>query len=388
MRPPRRKYRSGRGPRGTVIVLLTVMLVVLLGLAALTVDIGVVATIRAQLQTAADAAALAGARQLATERRMSKTITDLTAETTAARTQAIAIAQANYVSGKALSASNITVTTGYVDESAANPGSTFSATAASTTHNSVQVSVTYQSAAIFGGVLRSGGTTVSATSTATVGLAQIASFNSNLGLNAQILPIVLDQTTYNAMIAGTTSDQYSFNSATYVAGTTSGVTSGADGVAESKFFPVSTGSPGNWGTVSFDGKGGGGAAALKQEISGSGSTASGMTPAQMIADLPLPAWFYAKSGMNASISGDLTSIMGKAAVVPVYDTTNGSNGANLQYRVVSYAGVRIVAVNFQGSNKYVIAQPAIITDPTAVPATGNLSTSWSNGGVVVVHLTR
>ena len=60
-----------------------------------------------------------------------------------------------------------------------------------------------------------------------------------------LLPIVLDKASYEAMIAETTTDQY-----TYTSGLGNGtVTDGADGVHESKMYPLASGDPGNWGTV-------------------------------------------------------------------------------------------------------------------------------------------
>ena len=50
--------------KGTIIVMVAVMLVVLLGCVALAVDIGYLYVARAELQRAADAAALAGAQAM------------------------------------------------------------------------------------------------------------------------------------------------------------------------------------------------------------------------------------------------------------------------------------------------------------------------------------
>jgi Flp pilus assembly protein TadG len=78
-------------PRGSILTLTAVLLFAFFGLAALAVDIGVIATARAQLETVADAAALAGAMQLAINS------SDPTVAQAQAQTQAIAIGQANYV---------------------------------------------------------------------------------------------------------------------------------------------------------------------------------------------------------------------------------------------------------------------------------------------------
>src|SRR5260370_40259080 len=98
---------------GMVLVLAALLLVAMLSFVALAVDIGIIATAQAQLKTVTDAAALAGARQLASDRRISTTITDLTPETNAARTQAIAIGQANSVLGQAAQVTNSNVVIGY-----------------------------------------------------------------------------------------------------------------------------------------------------------------------------------------------------------------------------------------------------------------------------------
>ena len=48
---------------------------------------------------------------------------------------------------------------------------------------------------------------------------------------------------------------------------------------------------------------------------------------------------------------------------------------------------RIVAVSFQGNPKYVIIQPCLSTEPSAIADPG-APVSWTEGGVVRLHLTR
>lgn len=79
-----RGFQSGR--RGVVLVFTMVMLVVLLGFAALTVDVGLMYNTRNDLQSTADAAALAGAQQLP--------------DLGAARAAALAYARRNYPGAK------------------------------------------------------------------------------------------------------------------------------------------------------------------------------------------------------------------------------------------------------------------------------------------------
>jgi Flp pilus assembly protein TadG len=62
-----KKNISARGERGAVIVIFAICLFVLIGFAALAIDIGYLHTTRSELQNVADAAALAGARYLGDE---------------------------------------------------------------------------------------------------------------------------------------------------------------------------------------------------------------------------------------------------------------------------------------------------------------------------------
>src|SRR4051794_6539543 len=89
--------RSGR-LKGATVVILAALLPVFIGGLALSVDTAVIATARAQLSTAADAAALAGARKLATKQRLAGSVLS-DADIASARSEAIAAAGRNTVLG-------------------------------------------------------------------------------------------------------------------------------------------------------------------------------------------------------------------------------------------------------------------------------------------------
>jgi Flp pilus assembly protein TadG len=373
--------------RGMVLVLAALLLVAMLSFVALAVDIGVIATAQAQLKTVTDAAALAGARQLASDRRISTTITNLTPETNAARTQAIAIGQANSVLGQAAQVISSNVVIGYKNVNPPNmdpPDANVNTSASFTTYNSVQVTASTTVAALFSAAFRSTGSTVSVTSTATVEVDQIQGFQDNLNVNAGILPIVMDSTAYNQMITGNGGDNYTFTFTSYNPPNSNGVTAGPDGIAESVTYPITTDLPGNWGTINF-GVSSNSTKSLGDQI------ANGITPAQMTNEFPsgtvtAPHQFGGNPGISAGLESALTSIIGQAVTVPIYDQSGG-NGTNAWYHVVSFASVRVVAVKLTGNNKYVVVQPAINDDPTAIPNTGQPN-SWSSGGVIFLHLSR
>jgi Flp pilus assembly protein TadG len=390
-----RHRKVSRLRRGSSIVLVGLVLPVFIGLAALSVDLSVVAVTEAQLRCAADAAALAGAIQLADDYR-TQGITNLSNEISAANTYATQFAQANNVLGSAPviiananNASTGDIVVGYLDPN--NINATLDTSAASESkYNAVQVSTARSSdhgglvPAYFSKLLGNQGTTVQTTSTAIAQNFSIKGFQAvDSGANAHLLPIVLDVDTYNAMIAGQTQDQYTWNPATKT------VSVGPDGVTESVLYPVGSGSPGNWGTIQV-GVTDNSTSTLGNQIE------YGITPAQLATypnstialdytKTPPQITFEGNPGISAGLKAYLDAIIGQPVTIPIYDQ-NGGNGSNAWYRVIQFAAVRILAVNFQGNPKYVIVQPANVYDPTAIP--GTAQSSWNAGGVIAIYLAR
>ena len=69
-------------------------------------------------------------------------------------------------------------------------------------------------------------------STATVQNYSIAGYTSVNGLNANLLPIALSNTNYTQMLAGQTSDQYTYQGPTSGGNSNGTVTNGPDGIYE------------------------------------------------------------------------------------------------------------------------------------------------------------
>jgi Flp pilus assembly protein TadG len=387
--------RAKRHRRGTTAVVAAALLPAFIGLTALATDTAVVAVARSQMSTAADAAALAGAMQLATEDRV-QGATGLATEITAANNQAVSLATSNRVLGTAPVVSANTsnqsggqIMVGYLDPT--NPHSTLDSSTASTSKfNSVQVKVlrdaTHGGAVptVFAQLMGFKGTNVTVTSTATAQAYSISGFQAAGSLNANLLPIVLDKTTWQSMMAGAgqSTDQYTYNSSTNT------VTSGADGIYESQLYPVSSGSPGNWGTIKV-GVSNNSTSTLSAQIQ------YGITPAQLATfpnstiqldstQNPPSITFSGNPGISAGIKSALQSIIGQPVAVPIYDQ-NGGNGNNAWYRVIAFQPARILSVNFQGNPKYVIIQPCLLNDQTAIAGTAQ---SWTSGGLISVQLTR
>jgi Flp pilus assembly protein TadG len=354
------------------------------GLVALAVDIGVIATAKAQLQTVADAAALAGARQLVSPRRLSSTITDLTPEMQKATDQAITIGQRNSVLGQAVVITSSDVAFGYLDPTI--PSDTLHTDVNALQYNSVQVTATRSSdhvgvvPAFFSSLLGYGGSTISVTSTATANLYQIKGYHNFNSLNANIVPFALSITRYNAMINNTTADNYTFTPSNI--SPPGSVTPGPDGIYESENNVLENVNI-NWSTFYFTGSNGSESPSIvNSEIE------NGVPPSLLSS---APTSYSATPGINAATSDDtlvwdkaLKGIIGYPVAVPIYDP------ANLE--IAYYAVVRFVKVNLPGTPPNeppnVIVQPAVGDDPTAIPSTNTTPNPWTQGGQIVLHLSR
>jgi Putative Flp pilus-assembly TadE/G-like len=381
------------------------MLPLFLAFVAMAVDTAMIAVARSQLGTAADSAALAGAQQLATERVLGAT-TLTSGIITTINNQALKFAQSNTVLGATpvLSTNLSEIVVGYLDLT--NPSSTLNSSSSLTTSfNSVQVTLSRDSThggpvpTVFAQLMGFKGANVSVTRTASA-VNSVAGFRASGSYSASLLPIVLDMTTWLNMMPPTFAFQYEGNTVYGTASPTTAtdqytynasnntVTAGADGIYESQFYPVSSGSSGNWGTIQV-GVSNNGTSTLSAQIQ------SGITPAelatfpnstiQLDSTLNPPSiTFTGNPGISAGIKSALTAIIGQPCSIPIYDT-NGGKGANAWYRVIAFQPAVILSVNFQGNPKYVIIQPCLINDPTAIRGTAQ---PWTPGGQTNVFLSR
>jgi Flp pilus assembly protein TadG len=397
--------RVGRDRRATAAWTFALLLPVIIGILALSIDSGVLCLARAQLSSAADAAALAGAQQLASDTRLTGAA-NMTSLIALANNQAVSLAGRNQVLGQpvdvvgnpynTVDSSATDVLVGYIDPTAAySSSSTLLTTPASAQlFNAVSVTASRSPSrtgvvpAFFSSVMGFHGSSISVSSTALAWNYSIAGFRTTSnGLSAHMLPIVLDVDTYNAMMAGVgttigaATDQYTWNP------TTQTVTSGPDGVPESVLYPVESGNPGNWGTIKVGVDNNSTSILNDQILNGISPSELATFPNGTIAldtSLTPPSiTFPGNPGISAGIKSSLTAIIGDPVTIPIYDLTGG-NGSNAWYRVIAFAGMRIMAVNFQGNPKYVIIQPAFVKDPTAIP--GTAQSSWTKGGLIVLHL--
>ena len=276
---------------------------------------------------------------------------------------------------------NILNTTSALDTTLASAGS----------YNSVQVIAARAAShnnpipAAFASIWGVTGIDVTTQSTATAQVYQVAGFTPGGSSYVNILPIVMPQANYNAMIAGNTPDQYAYNPATNT------VSPGQDGVGESQLYPIKNGDPGNWGTVKI------GVSNNSTSVLGA-QILDGVTAAQMSTYpnstlaldpslSPPSVTLGGNPGLSAGIKSDVGAIIGEVRPIAIYDQTGG-NGNNAWYQVIAFAYVRVMASNFQGGNKYVLVQPASAFDTTAIPGPPLPGTWQYSTGLVRLSLTR
>jgi hypothetical protein len=199
------------------------------------------------------------------------------------------------------------------------------------------------------------------------------------GGNIDLLPYALDVETWNALLAGQASDQWTWNPQTKT------ITAGADGVKEVNLFPQGTGSPGNRGTVDI-GSANNSTSDIARQI------LHGISPADLAyhggklefnqsGELDLNG----DTGISAGVKDELAAIKGQPRLIPIFSKVVGP-GNNAQYTIVHFAGIRIMDVKLTGamSQKRVIIQPCPMVIPGAIPSNSGTS-SYAYTPIVLVR---
>ncbi|MDX1963413.1 MAG: pilus assembly protein TadG-related protein [Pirellulales bacterium] len=372
---PYRQLSQHAKRAGNVMMLTLFLLVGLLGCVAFAVDLGYLSMARTELQRTADAAALAAGWDLLNNNAV-KFDFDMQAEITAARAQAQSYSLLNTVcnTGPSLDANTSNsqsgdIVIGYLS----NPSDPACAWSFNNSQlfNAVQVTVNRginqngEVPLFFSRIWGLTGQTMSATATAALNN-NFGGFeiSSGGGGNLQILPFALDEVTWNALMNGNGSDNYSYDPAT------GNVTSGSDGVLEVNLYPQGTGSPGNRGTVDIGG-GNNSTNDIARQI------VDGISPADLEAlGKPLKLnesgelTLNGDTGISAGVKDELASIIGQPRIIPIFRTVVGP-GNNATYTIVKFAGVRLLNVKLTGSmsSKKVMIQPARLVVKGGIPST-------------------
>jgi hypothetical protein len=147
------------------------------------------------------------------------------------------------------------------------------------------------------------------------------------------------------------------------------VTPGSDGKPELRIFPDkrqgNSITPGNFGTVDI-GNTNNSTSELSRQIR------EGISPDDMKhynGELKLDQngelYLNGDTGISASIESALAEAVGQSRSICLYGEVTG-RGNTTRYKIVGFAGIRVVEHSLQGGNKYVTVQPALAMDTSAI----------------------
>ena len=363
-----RKTRSTRSQRrnGNILVLSALMMVVTMAIVAFALDVGTLLVARTELQRAADSAALSAAWDLIDQNALSGT-TNVTNLSTQARSTAVTYASYNTVLSQGLNVATSDVEVGHMSDPT-SPSATLNL-ASTSSPNAVRVRVRKSSALNnpvsfgFARVLGINSQEMEAEATA----ALITDFDGfrvpGDGGNLGILPIALDEPTWNNLLAGGGNDQFRWNEDTKT------ISTGCDGIKECDLYPQGNGSPGNRGTVDIGSNNNSTAVLARQIVDGITPADLGYHGGQLKLNSSGTLQLNGDTGISAGIKDQLASIIGEPRIIPIFRTVVGP-GNNATYTIVKFVGVRVLEVKLTGSqsNKRVLVQPATMVARGAIPS--------------------
>jgi Flp pilus assembly protein TadG len=364
--------KTGNGQtnrRGSILVLAAVLMIVILGFTAFTVDIGYIALSKSQLQNASDAAVLAAVAELPDGWGPSATLD--TAEVTAAAQQAAVDVSAEnraagrdsvYLSGaRDVRLGQITWNSGTGTWTKTWDVAPYNL--AEVTARRDQGSSTNGDGALqmyFASVL--GSQTANLTTTSLAAMLPGVGFRITPGSgNPEVLPITLDVGTWDAMMAGAGEDIWSYND------DTGAITSGSDGIREVNLYPSGSSlmPPGNRGTVDFGPSGNSTSDIKRQILYGLNENDLSYFGGELRFD-SVPLIINGDTGLSAGIKAQLEEIKGRPRAIPLFSSVSGP-GNNAMYTIVRFVGIRILDVKLTGGTKYVTIQPAPFVAATVIP---------------------
>ncbi len=373
--PGRPLMRARQRRAAATIHLVALLMIVLLGMAALTIDLGMLYVTRGELQRTADAAASAAAWELLDQDRLKGT-PYMEEEIAAARAAAAATgAKNNVLGGSPTVDPEGDVTIGYLFDpndlnaplSIADP-SMFNSARVVVRRNSIRNgSILLRFAPIIGHY----SSDLGAESTATFKDGVTGwKVNERTG-NAGVLPMALKVDVWTSLLSGAYSvgDNYRYDEAS------NSVLPGSDGIPELNLYPGAGDNqlpPGNFGTVDI-GSPGNSAADLSRQIR-EGLSAEDLS--YHGGELSLGPGgtldLNGDTGLSAAVKDDLVFIKGQPRAIPLFSSVSGP-GNNANFTITGFAGIRVMNVKLTGkmSKKEVIIQPAFVVDDAAITAPGS-----------------
>jgi Flp pilus assembly protein TadG len=357
--------------RGSALILTAIALIPLLAMVAFAVDWGRICVTKAELQRAADAAAMAGAWELLEAKSPTSGLTPIAAEAEA-RNAAVEYSALNNALGKTLQLQNADIAVGRL----ANPlvGSGDLDTSQPEQFNTVRVVVRRDAGSngsvsmFFARVIGKDTADVKASATAAI-IADVAGFKKPLAEespNLPLLPFAVDTATWQVAVGGEGPDEWKWDA------DTKKFVPGSDGVPEFNLYPQDTGSTANRGTVNIGTSANSTSNVARQITEGISSKDLDFHGGELTLDSNGKLFLSGDPGISAGFKGALAEIRGEPRVVPIFSDVQG-DGAGSIYTVTGWAGIRIADVDLGSENKFVIVQPARVITGSTLPGSGSTS---------------
>ncbi|MCP4251412.1 MAG: hypothetical protein GY778_30620 [bacterium] len=378
-----RGIKSASRRRGATLAMSVVMMVALVGFAALSIDVGYLYTVKGEAQNLTDSAARAGASafigQVSTgdpEQEQSSTET-----LTEANSRAVQYASQNSVHGITPSLESKDVVVGRYDFD--NPTAPLSPTGLA---NAVQVTARLTSDSpngavpnLFAPVLGFGNSDVSATAIAAFD-DRFAGYTPDPGV---LIPFTIEINEYETQLTGGP-DEFSYDADLDL------IQSFADGTLEVDIYPYRNAS-GNFGLLNV-GKTNQGVPGLEYQI------LNGITSAELEDETGSPELVFlddqgqsqtyqisGNPGMKSALKSPIEARLGDVVGFFIYTAVSG-NGANVMYTIVDVRFGRLMDVKLTGNpnNRRVVIQPTPYTGPGVRTGSGAPSTNGYVGRVLLV----
>ena len=368
-------------------VLAAVMMVMILAFTAFTLDMGYIALTKTQLQSASDAAAHAAGIELV---QGTGPIPVTAASVQALAEQAAVAVASSHKTGDRLAAyvdPNRDMRFGLLEWNAVT-GSWQENWGCVGPYNLVEVTVHRDQSGsgngdrpltlFFAPIL--GPQTTNLSVTAQVALIPASGFKVTPGstLTAGVVPIAIDEGSWNNLMNGLASDGDNF----FYNPATDSVVNGSDGVLELNIFPDSDPSlpPGNRGTVDFGSANNSTADLSRQILYGLNASDLSYFPNNEFNLDNTPIDLNGNPGISNGIKDELAAIIGQPRAFPIFSNVTGP-GNNATYTIIKFVGATIVEVQLTGNNKRVIVQPTTFIDSTAVRGSGGTASVIQNDTV-------
>lgn len=362
-----RHKMPAHGPRrrGVVAVYTMVLMIMMLGFAALSVDVGVMYNTRADLQDAADAAALASAAAYTSDAMMQLRM-DNGGAFAGIAFSASDLADSFAGSNSTLGVSNMLIdagdhTLGWLDPTSAT--ATVQTAGLPEDYNAIQVVVKRTAGSSNGavGALFSRVFGVSELNVAATAVAiyddRAAGYDSN-GPGA-LLPFTIDETVFDDYFDNGP-DAFEFDPST------GGVSGGSDGVREVKLYPQDP-TPGNFGLLNI-GTPNMGTPALRDHID------NGVSPDDFVAEIgtaqvtfydsdgdPVTYDISGNPGLKVALQANIQNRVGQVVGFFLHNQVTGT-GANTVYTISQIRFGRVMYVKLTGGNKSFWIQPVSRAD--------------------------